>query len=272
MDSLRRSRQSEGCVPTRRVVIAALSLALAAASCKSPAPTFEEAPPAEDLYERGLEELKGQRILGIFPWMNHSEAIETFQAIIDNYPYSDYAVLAELKIADAYFEDMKYEEALSYYRDFGDLHPQHPEVPYTIWRSAQCHERRMRKPNRDQTATREAIVYLDRLLLKYPYSDYAAKGEDLWRELRRRLAQHVIGIADFYRKRGEYESAAERYRMLLNEYPGLGFDAATLYKLGVCYWEMNRSAEAERIFQSIVQNFEGDEYADQAEKRIASGE
>jgi outer membrane protein assembly factor BamD len=253
-----------------RLIAAAIFGLIAATGCKSTPPTFEEVPPAEELHAQGLAELKGKKILGFFPWVNHGQAIETFQTIIDNYPYSDFAVLAELKIADAYFEDRKYEEALSYYRDFGDLHPQHPEVPYTIWRSALCHERRVHAPNRDQTATREAIVYLDRLLLKYPYSDYAAEGEDLWRELRQRLAEHVIGIGDFYRKRGEFESAAERYRMLLNEYPGLGNDAATLYWLGVCYWEMNRTDEAERIFQSIVQNYEGDEFAAKAEKRIAS--
>jgi len=243
-----------------------------AAGCKSPPPTFEEAPPAEELYAEGLEILEGRRLLRLIPWVNHGKAIETFQAIIDNYPYSDYAVLAELKIADAYFEDGKYEEALSYYRDFSDLHPQHPEVAYTIWRSALCHERRKHAPNRDQTATREAIVYLDRLLLKYPYSEYAAEGEELWRSLRRQLAENVVGIGNFYRKRKEWESAAERYRMLLNEYPGLGFDAETLYQLGVCYWEMNRKEEAERIFQSIVQNFEGNEFAAKAEKRIASGD
>jgi len=243
-----------------------------AAGCKSPLPTFEEAPPADELYGQGLEILEGRRLLRLIPWVNHAEAIETFQAIIDNYPYSDYAVLAELKIADAYFNDGKYEEALSYYRDFSDLHPQHPEVPYTIWRSALCHEKRKKTPNRDQTATRDAIVYLDRLLLKYPYSDYAAEGEELWRSLRGQLAKNVVGIGDFYMKREEYESAAERYRMLLNEYPGLGFDAATLYKLGVCYWEMNRKEEAGRIFQSIVQNFESNEYAVKAEERIASGD
>jgi outer membrane protein assembly factor BamD len=241
-----------------------------AAGCKSPPPTFEEAPPADELYAEGLETLEGRRFLRIIPWVNHGKAIETFQSIIDNYPYSDYAVLAELKIADAYFDDGKYEEALSYYRDFSDLHPQHAEVPYTIWRSALCHERRRHSPNRDQTATREAIVYLDRLLLKYPYSDYAAEGEDLWRSLRRQLAENVVGIGNFYMQQKEYESAAERYRMLLNEYPGLGFDAETLYQLGVCYWEMNRKEEAERIFQSIVQNFEGNEFAAKAEERIAS--
>jgi len=89
-----------------------------------------------------------------------------------------------------------------------------------------------------------------------------------WITLQVQAGAHVIGIGDFYRKRGEFESAAERYRMLLNEYPGLGFDAATLYKLGVCYLEMNRDKEAERIFQSILQNYEGDKFASKAEKLI----
>ena len=254
---------------TRRLLLNAALILAAVVGCKSAPPTFEEPPPAEELYETGLEQLEGRKLWGFLPFVNHGKAIETFQSIVDNYPYSEYAVLAELKIADAYFEDQKYEEALSYYRDFSDLHPQHPEVPYTVWRSALCHEKRKKGPNHDQTAVREAVIYLDRLLLNFPYSEYAAEGEELWRSLRRQLADNILRIGDFYRKRREYEAAAERYRMLLNEYPGLGFDQETLYKLGLSYWEMNRTVEAEKIFQSIVQNYADSDYAQKAEERIA---
>ena len=159
-------------------------------------------------------------------------------------------MLAELAIADAYFDDEKYEEALSYYRDFTDLHPQHEKVPYTIYRSALCHQKRVHSANRDQTSTREALIFLDQLLAKYPYSEYAGDGEALWRELRTTLAEQVRDIGDFYLKRDEWESAAERYRSLLNEYPGLGLDAEALYKLGVCYAEMNRTEEAAEHLRS----------------------
>ena len=110
----------------------------------------------------------------------------------------------------------------------------------------------------------------DRLLATYPYSDYAAEGEVLWRELRTRLARQIDGVGDFYMDRGEWESAAERYRALLNEYPGLGLDATALYKLGVCYSEMNRLDEAESIFQAVVQNYRDDDVAREAADRIAS--
>ncbi len=253
----------------RSILLAALALVITTA-CSSPPPTFEDVPPAEELYEEALDILKGRSWL-FFRTTNYVRAIEKLQSIIDNYPYSDVAVLAELKIADAYFDDRRYDEALSYYRDFADLHPQHERVPYTIFRSALCRERQMHAANRDQTATRDALLHLDRPLAKYPHSPEAREAEIMWRDLRTHLAENVAEIAEFYLKREEYESAAERYRSLLNEYPGLGLDAQALYNLGICYLEMRRIEESERIFQSIVQNYRDSKYASEAAKRIEEG-
>jgi len=253
----------------RSVAILLLAFPLAA-GCAKPPPEFEEVAPPEELFAEGQKSLEGTRWLGVIPHTNYGAAIETFQAIIDNYPYSDYAVLAELAIADAYFDDSKYEEALSYYRDFTELHPQHEKVPYAIFQSALCHERRSHSAIRDQTATRDALGFLDRLLATYPYSEYASDAEVLWRELRGTLADQVKRIGDFYMKRDEWESGAERYRTLLNEYPGLGYDAVALYRLGVCYEEMNRLDEAESIFQAVVQNYQDSDVASDAADRIAS--
>jgi len=240
------------------------------AACSSAPPAFDDVPPAEELYADALDTLKGRNWL-FFRTTDYVRAIEKLQAIIDNYPYSDVAVLAELKIADAYFDDRRYDEALSYYRDFADLHPQHEMVPYTILQSALCRERQMHDANRDQTATRDALMHLDRLLAKYPHSPEAREAEIMWRALRTQLAENIVEIAEFYQKRQEYESAAERYRSLLNEYPGLGLDAEALYNLGLCYREMRRIEEAERIFQSIVQNYRDSKYASAAAEQIAKG-
>jgi outer membrane protein assembly factor BamD len=250
--------------------LSAIAVVLVAMACAKGPPEFEEVPPADELFAEGQQILEGTRYLGLIHRVDYDEAIETFQTIIDNYPYSEYAVAAELAIADAYFDDKKYEEALSYYRDFVDLHPQHEKVPYTIYRAALCHQRRIHSANRDQTPTREALSFLDQLLATYPYSEYADQGEVLWRELRTTLARQVKEIGDFYQDRGEWESAAERYRSLLNEYPGLGLDAEALYKLGVCYAEMNRREEAESIFQAIIQNYRDSDVAKDAADRIAS--
>lgn len=245
-------------------------LVFATLACGPKTPVFEDPPPAEELYEEGLETLEGRRVLGIPIWTDYTGAIETFQTIIDNYPFSDYAVNAELRIADAYFDDDRFDEALSYYRDYADLHPQDPKVPYTILRSALCHYEQIRSIDRDQTPTREALVYLERLIRSHPYAPETREGEELLRQLRGRLAKNVMEIGDFYRAREEYQAAAERYRELLNLYPGLGLDADALYYLGVSYQHMKRDDEAVRLYRVVVENFRDTDIADLAADRIAA--
>ena len=232
-------------------------------------PVFEDVPPADELYAEGERILKGRRILKVYTAIDYDKAIETFQTIIDNYPYSEWAVNAELKIADAYFEDKRYEEALSYYRSFADLHPQHERVPYTILQSALSHYEQIRSVDRDQTAALESQRYLEQLIRQYPYAPETRQGETLLREIRTRLSRNVMRMGDFYLKRDEYQAAAERYRSLLNTYPGLGLDAEALYKLGICFENMNREDEALRLFHVVVENFRDTDLAEDAAARIA---
>jgi outer membrane protein assembly factor BamD len=256
--------------PARRIAALALCAALCAVACRSKKPLFEEVPPADELYAMGEKELQGKKILLVYTRVDYSRAIEIFQSIIDNYPYSEYAVKAELKIADAYFEDGKYDEALSYYRDFGDLHPQHPMVPYTIYQSGMCYYKRIENVERDPSATRNALGFFDRLLVQFPHSSYAQDAEPLWRKLQILLAEHQERIADFYRGRDEYEAAAERYRLLLDSNPGLGLDARVLLKLGECYDALNRVDEADRIFRTLVAHYAHTPEAYEARKRLTA--
>jgi len=256
--------------PARWLAVLLVAAQILLAACASDTPDFEDVPPADELYAEGLAKLEGWNILWVYRWINYTKAIETFQTIIDNYPYSDYAVDAELQIADAYFADGRYDEALSYYRDFGDLHPQNERVPYTILRSALCHYEQISSINRDQTSTKEAMHYLEILLRNYPYSTETTQGESMLHELRTRLAKNILQTGDFYLTRDEYQSAAERYRSVLNSYPGLGYDAEALFKLGVCYENLKRGDEALRLFHVLVENFVGTRYAIAAGDHIAA--
>lgn len=245
-----------------------LALVVGAAGCKKDEPSFEDVPPANELWDEGMRRLEGRNILG-YRWINYGKAIESFQAIVDNYPYSEYEIEAELQIADAYFKDKRYEEALSYYRDFGELHPQNPKVPYTVLRSALCHYEQIESIDRDQTNTKAALTILEDLLRRFPYSPETKEGEVILFELRTRLAENVMKIGDFYLVRDQYQSAASRYRSVLDEYPGLGLDAEALYKLGLCYEHMKLEDEALRLYHVVVENFRNTPLAAKAAERIA---
>lgn len=254
----------------RNCACAALVLGLGCASTQTS--LFDDVGPADEVYAEGVEALAGRNLIGLYTWIDYDEAIELFQSVIDNYPYSEYAVLAELRIADAYYQDLRYDEALSYYRDFAELHPQNEKVPYTILRAALCHYNQVRSVEQDQTATKSALLELERLIRNYPYASETRKGEELLRELRTRLARNEMRIGDFYLARSEYTSAAERYRSLLNTYPGLGEDAVALFKLGVCYENMKREDEATRIFHVIAENFPETHLAVLAREHISASD
>ena len=265
-------RRNSSIIRSGLCLAGAWALAAGLLACASAPNEAEEVPPAEVLYQRGLTQMEGGKILWVFPSGDQAKAIETFQQIIDNYPYSEYAVSAEIKIADAYYAQGKYDEALSYYRDFSELHPQHESVPYALKHAALCHYQQSKSPDRDQTATTESIKYLDQLITRHPHSAEAREGEEMWKELRTKLAQHDMQIADFYMDREEFQSAADRYRTVLNKYPGLGLDSEALYKLGVCYTEMNLEDEAHKIFEVILQNYRGTDVAAAAADRMPEGE
>lgn len=259
-------------VRTLILAVSVLLLTFVMACASGPDPSeLGEVPSAEDLYAEGLAKLeKGGFHFWFVDTRDYQGAIDNFQDIIDNYPYSEYATLAELRIADTYFDRELWEEALSYYRDFSELHPDHEKVPYTIFRAALAHYHQSRPANRDQTATRQAVAQLERLRKDYPQAAESEQADQLWRELRIRLATSVMNIGDFYMKRSEYRSAADRFRSVLNQYPGIGLDAEALFKLGLCYREMNLNDEAARIFQVIMENYDGSEVAAAARDYVPS--
>ncbi len=267
------ARRTQGRRQVRGIRLAlssCLLLALVAGCTKTAA--FTEVKPADELYAEGLEKLEGRRIFWLFRMINYDAAIESFQAIIDNYPYSDFEDRAQLKIADAYFDDERYEEALAYYQDFSDLHTQHKKVAYALLRAAQCHFNQIESIERDQSATNEATTALEKLIRNHPYAEETREGEEMMVKLRTRLALNMLHIADFYLDRTHWQSAAARYRRVLDEFPGLGLDARALYRLGVCLENMRREDEALRLYHVVVENYSDSASARRASSRIAQAE
>jgi outer membrane protein assembly factor BamD len=183
--------------------------------------------------------------------VNYPRAIELFQEVIDNYPYSEYATLAELKIADVYFDQERYDEAASYYQDFVELHPTHAQVPYSLYRHGLCSSERIDTADRDQSSTHDAVEQFQALLDGYPDSEYAADARARLREASDMLARHDVEVGDFYLGRHECHSAARRYRQALSAYPEHEGYHRTMYQLARALVCARRVDDAIVIYRSI---------------------
>jgi len=170
---------------------------------------LEDRPP-EDLAKKGIEELKDR---------NYYAAEDIFSKIKDRYPYSEQALMAQVKLADSLYYNEKFDEAQLAYQEFEKLHPTNKAIPYVIYQQALCFYRQRPTIDRDQTYTQKALAEFRRLQKKYPQSEFAAKAERFKLRCLEDLAEHEFYVGEFYFNTKHYTSALDRFQALSQEYP-----------------------------------------------------
>jgi outer membrane protein assembly factor BamD len=182
----------------------------------------KEEKPAHELASDGMEAFKNGR---------YDKAIESFQKIKDWYPFSKYAILAELKIADAHFNLKEYEEAIVAYEEFENLHPRNEAIPYVIYQIGQCYFVQIDTVDRDQTPSQKALDTFNRLIKQFPEDPYAAKAGVHIKKCLQSLAGHEFHVGLFYFKNKHYKAALKRFEAVLNKYPDVGLHYKALQYL-----------------------------------------
>ncbi len=165
---------------------------------------------AEQLAMDGMEAMQKK---------DYDKAIKSFQQLKERYPYSKYAILAELKLGDAHFHKRNYAEAGIAYEEFVRLHPRNEVVPYVLYQIGMCHFLGFSTIDRDQEETRLAMDSFRRLIQAYPDSEYARRAEKQIYECQKRLVAHEFQVGQFYFKNGEYASAKTRLETIYQLYP-----------------------------------------------------
>jgi outer membrane protein assembly factor BamD len=154
----------------------------------------------------------------------YQSSIETFNKLKDWYPFDKLATLAEFKIAEAHFKMEEYDEAINSYNEFEKLHPNNEAIPYILNQVALCYFNRIDTVDRDQSNTHHAIESFDRVLKEYPQSTYARDAVEKKAKCLKSLAGHELYVGRFYFKSKHYKGALERFKTVVAQYPGLGFD------------------------------------------------
>lgn len=151
---------------------------------------------------------------------NYEIAITRLGEFKSRFPYSKYAALAELYIANSHFELASYEEAVISYKHFVKLHPKHPQVVFAMYRIGESYW--IDSPedvDREQEFTHNAIEEWNRLIAKFPDSSYAKKANKYIALGQRRIAESHEFIADFYCKLDIYHACAFRFLLIMEKYP-----------------------------------------------------
>jgi outer membrane protein assembly factor BamD len=166
---------------------------------------------AKGLYEDAVDDMDDERF---------TLALEKLRKLKSKYPYSKFAVLSRLSIADVYFKQESYEEAAASYEIFRDLHPKHEKAGYAAYQIGESYFKATpSNPARDQTLATKALFSFEDFLKTYPTGELAKEGEKRIADIREQLASKERYIADYYYGQGEYRAALGRYEKLKQFYP-----------------------------------------------------
>ena len=148
------------------------------------------------------------------------------------YPYSRFAALAELRVADCKFKQSQWAEAITAYRQFVRFRPSHDQISYARFRVAQAHFEQIPSEwflsppthERDQGPTNDALRQLRRFILDFPEDDRVEEAQDMVRRCLKLLAEHELYAARFYLRRDAYPAVILRLQTLLSSYQGSGVE------------------------------------------------
>lgn len=158
---------------------------------------------------------------------NYEEAVNYFEYVKNQYPYSKFAALADLAIAETYMDSEQWLQAAESYQFFVQFHPKHPKVAWATFQIAKAYTEAIPKDypimpksyEKDQGATLSAIVAWDRFLRRFPKDENVEEAKSLRQKARGLLTEQEWAIAHFYEHNKHYQGAVWRYETIFTKYP-----------------------------------------------------
>lgn len=249
--------------PWKRLIVLALVVGAVACGKKPAALPPGSAEADKFLFERGQEAVKDEK------WVN---AREYFRNIVDNYPQSPYRPDAKLALGDTYLSQGGTENLLlaaNEFREFQTFYPTHARADYAQLQLARSYTRQMLAPERDQSATRDAIKEIEVFLQRYPNSALMPEARALEREAKDRLSTAGYRVGFFYFRQRWYPGAIDRFREVLANDPEYTRRDAVYYHLAEALYRTDKKAEALPYYERLLREFEQSEFLVETQKRVA---
>jgi outer membrane protein assembly factor BamD len=200
----------------------------------------------------------------------YQPAIDDYQKLIDQYPFSPYAEESELNIGLAYYKMHNYAESVGAFNDFLRMHPTSKRLDVASYYLAMAHYDQMGRPDQDQTHTELALKEFETIERRFPESDFAQLAHQQIEICREMLARHEYLIGDFYYRRANYKAAESRMAELISLYPDTPIAPEALYNLGRTLEKQGKRYSAAQAFTALKTHFPGTRYATDADRELAS--
>jgi len=215
--------------------------------------------PADRLYNEGLMKMDEK---------NYEAAAKTFNTLQKQYPYSQWQKKALMMETYAYYQNSAYTDAVIAADRYTTLYPNAPDADYATYIAAMSLFNQMPDVNRDQERVEKAMQHFQKVVDKYPKSQYAADSRYKLQVTRDQLAGYEMNIGRYYLNKKNYTAAINRFREVLFKYQNTREAEEALERLTEAYLAMGIVSEAETAAAVLGHNYPDSPWYKEAYERL----
>jgi outer membrane protein assembly factor BamD len=246
------------------LVVAAAALLAACNTTKSDATkdAFADDKPAGELYNEALANLNDNKL---------RNAVDSFNEVDRQHPYSEYARKALLMSAFTSYRRGQYDDTVSTANRYLALYPGSDEAAYAQYLIGSSYFHQIPDVTRDQDATKKAISSLQAIVDRYPDSEYSDDARNKIIVARDQLAGKEMQIGRYYLEQRDYLAAINRFKTVLTDYQDTREIEEALERLTEANYALGLASEAQTAAAVLGHNFPDSPWYQDAYKLLQSG-
>ncbi len=217
--------------------------------------------PVEEMYNHGVDAMQAK---------NYSTAVTQFEMVEQYYPYSSWAVNAQLMQGYSEYLQSHYTDAIATLDRFIQLHPSNKEVAYAYYLRALSFYEQIADVSRDQKGTQEAMAALQEVVNRFPDSAYGRDARlkiDLARD---HLAGKEMSIGRWYEDQHLYTAAIGRFQRVVEDYQTTNHVPEALHRLVEIYLKLGLTDQARKTAAVLGYNYPGSVWYDDSWNQLVA--
>ena len=203
------------------------------------------------LYEEGYQELLNGDTLYAANKFREAELI---------FPQSEWAPMASLMSAYAYYSDDYYLEAIDQIKDYMRKYPNHINNDYAHFILAMCYYENIVDEKRDLDPLLNSKKEFELIIREYPDTDFALDAKFKIELIKDRLAGKEMFIGRHYLKSKKWIPALNRFKNVLENYETTAYVEEALFRLVETNYKIGLVEESKKYANLLGYNYGSSEW------------
>ena len=202
-------------------------------------------------YREGMEALDSGDVLFAAKKFNDAEKI---------FPQSDWAPKSALMAAYSYYVQDYYGDVIAELERFLKVYPYHKNLDYVYYLMGICYYEQIVDEKKDTQSIIVAKETFEKLIEKYPNSDYSVDASykmDLIEDI---LASKEIYIGRYYFEKKKWIPAINRFRSVLDNYDNTIYTEEALHRLVEVHYTIGLKEEAKKYAKVLGYNYQSSKW------------